>query len=882
MAALLSAYAGVATAADANAADANASAVTGVEEIVVTAERRDETVENTPLTVQALTGATLSSLNINDFDDLLKYTPNVTYGNNGPGQGTIFMRGLSAGFAGSQSTGTIGNFPNVAIYLDDESMQFPARNVDIYMVDMQRVEVDEGPQGTLFGGGAEAGAIRYITNKPNLEDFGGNVEASYGFTEHGDPNSSANATLNIPIVKDKLAVRLVVYDDNQGGYIDNVPSNFTRSNQDLGNDYFNIKPNASGICPNGLKAGNAGLCAPNAGTINNSAIAGNAQNPVTYSGARFSVAYKVNNDWDVLIEQSLSNMNAQGLSVEYPTGSNFQALQPLEVTAFEPSYDKDDYENTSWTVNGNISGFKVVYTGSYMVRNISQQMDYTNYARSAAGAYYECTGGSTGWGKGAPQCNSPAGYWDDSTKNTHLSNEIRVSSPDTWRLRFIAGVFNEDFKIYDIMNFNYKTIPSCTSSNLAAADAGGAPCVADVTTAPGSTANDPGVRGDSTAFGEDTQRGYDQTAVFGSLDFDIIPHVLTVSAGTRYYRYSEYELGSVYETGTYCLDVPNGQCTGGMTNINNANDKVVYSGFKSRANITWHVTNDTMTYFTFSQGFRPGGFNRTQKDVIDNYSGQAQYQEPNSYAPDSLTNYEIGLKTEQFDHRLLLNLSAYFMQWSNVQFLIYDPTEGVNSTFGVNGPGYNVKGLEAQFVGKVTQGLTIQGSGSYNDDTQSTSPCLMGNIAGTSADGKCITQVKLNDGTEQAFTNPFGTLGSTPAFSPAFEGNIRARYDWRVGDYKLNVQIGGNYTGGMYNEPSTYPSGVGVTVPYTTYLRYYQPGYATMDASIGIAKDRWTAEIFGKNLTNSNASMFTSSAQFIESEVPIRPLVVGLKIGASF
>ena len=107
------------------------------------------------------------------LDDLLNYTPNVTYGNNGPGQGEIFMRGLSTGFRGNQSSGTVGNFPNVAIYLDDQSMQFPARNVDIYMVDMKRVEVLEGPQGTLFGGGAEAGAVRYITNKPKLDTLRG-------------------------------------------------------------------------------------------------------------------------------------------------------------------------------------------------------------------------------------------------------------------------------------------------------------------------------------------------------------------------------------------------------------------------------------------------------------------------------------------------------------------------------------------------------------------------------------------------------------------------------------------------------------------------------------------------------------------------------------
>src|SRR5215475_10746998 len=157
----------------------------GIESVVVTVTRRDESVQVVPNTVQAFTGRTLDEDNVKTLDTLLRYTPNVTYGNNGPGQGEIIMRGLSNGFRGNQSSGTIANFPNVAIYLDDQSMQFPARNVDIYMVDMNRVEVLEGPQGTLFGGGAEAGAVRYITNKPNLDNFQAKVEGSYGFTEGG-------------------------------------------------------------------------------------------------------------------------------------------------------------------------------------------------------------------------------------------------------------------------------------------------------------------------------------------------------------------------------------------------------------------------------------------------------------------------------------------------------------------------------------------------------------------------------------------------------------------------------------------------------------------------------------------------------------------------
>ncbi len=121
-------------------------------------------------------------------------------------------------------------WPNVAIYLDNQSGQLPNRNLDIYAADLNRIEVLEGPQGTLFGAGAEAGAIRYITNEPKLDVTEGNVTAGYGVTTHGNPNSNATAVLNLPLIADTLAVRGVIYNDSRGGYIDNVPATFTRKN----------------------------------------------------------------------------------------------------------------------------------------------------------------------------------------------------------------------------------------------------------------------------------------------------------------------------------------------------------------------------------------------------------------------------------------------------------------------------------------------------------------------------------------------------------------------------------------------------------------------------------------------------------------------------
>src|SRR5438132_7811960 len=190
-------------------------------EITVTAQRRTQNIQDVPISMQALTAQTLQQLNVSTLDDYIKYLPNVTTANNGPGQNEVFMRGLSAGSQASQGSGSTGVWPNVAIYLDNQSGQLPNRNLDIYAADLNRIEVLEGPQGTLFGAGAQAGVIRYITNEPKLNTFEATAKAGYGITAHGDPNTDVTAVLNVPLISNTLAVRGVIYNDSRGGYIDN-------------------------------------------------------------------------------------------------------------------------------------------------------------------------------------------------------------------------------------------------------------------------------------------------------------------------------------------------------------------------------------------------------------------------------------------------------------------------------------------------------------------------------------------------------------------------------------------------------------------------------------------------------------------------------------
>ena len=157
----------------------------GIADIVVTATRREESLNRVPLAITALGGDTLSDLNVTNFDKLIGYLPNVRTASRGPGSTSVYVRGLSTDTVGAQVAGTVGSLPSVALYLNDAPTGMPGRNLDVYAADIQRVEVLAGPQGTLFGAGALAGVIRYITNKPDLSEFRAGFSGSFGVTKGG-------------------------------------------------------------------------------------------------------------------------------------------------------------------------------------------------------------------------------------------------------------------------------------------------------------------------------------------------------------------------------------------------------------------------------------------------------------------------------------------------------------------------------------------------------------------------------------------------------------------------------------------------------------------------------------------------------------------------
>ena len=868
------------------ATESSSAGTDALAEITVTAQRRTQNMQDVPISMQALTAQTLQQLNVSTLDDYIKYLPNVTTANNGPGQNEVFMRGLSAGSQPSQGSASTGLWPNVAIYLDNQSGQLPNRNLDVYAADLNRIEVLEGPQGTLFGAGAEAGVIRYITNEPKLNVTEGNVKAGYGVTAHGDRNADLTAVLNLPLIADTMAVRAVIYNDRRGGYINNVPATFTRKNTDIGAYYAHF-PAVNGHCPDGLP--NNGFCVPpGSPTLTNSSVAASAINPVTYEGMRVEALYKVNDDWNVLITQSYQDMNSQGVFYQQPNASDGAPLAPLEVTLFNNAYDKDKFESTAWTVNGKFGDLKAVYTGGYLVRNVEQVGDYTNYARGVYADYYQCFGPGSAYDNNLKStCFSPSATWHSVERNLHQQHEFRLSTPDEWRVRAIAGVFWEDNKLYDQTGWNYKTVPSCTS-NGASGTPGNSGCFADIGTFPGTTVVNPGIHPAPTSFYQDTVRDTKQTAFFVSLDYDLIPKVLTLTAGTRHFRFDNSSAGSVLAS-FGCLE--GGAHAGGCHNplysynLNAANLNDTESGFKSRGNLTWHVTPDTMLYYTFSQGFRPGGFNQNGGSFHAFTPGlDSQYIIPKSYSSDKLTNNEIGWKTEFFDHRLQWNGAVYRENWDNVQVAFFDPGVVGNIFFNTNGQNFLIKGVETSLIARVMTGLTLQGAASWNQSRQTNSPILLDNNPASANFGKPITFACNAFGAKCGpVTNPFGPVGAPSADAPPIQFSLRARYDWNLaGGYAPFVQVSATHSGHSFTQAGSNPTFAEAGAVSTGRLRFENPAYTTYDASFGVGKDAWIVNVYGENLSNSNASTFVSTDQFIVAQTPLRPRVLGVSIGYKF
>ena len=354
----------------------NGQAQAQIEVIEVTATRRQEVAQDVPIALQALTSETLDQLAIRNFSDYLAQLPGLTAGGSGPGQGTIYIRGVASTTPTMAVAAVAGLTPNVALYLDDQPVTQPGRNLDVYAADLERVEVLSGPQGTLFGASSQAGNVRLITARPDLEGFSSRVSLGASATANGAPGARAEAVLNLPL-SNSFALRGVVYSDRQGGYIDNVPGTIDASRSRRFEPASLVRSNGVplGAAGEGFQAG-ADLSAVQFVRSENSDLVGEDINPVSYEGLRISGLYEFDFDWRATLTHMRQQIDADGVFLVDP---NLDDPDMLSAQRFVPEGAEDEFHNTALTVEGRIGKLEAVLATAWLDREVDSVIDYTDY-----------------------------------------------------------------------------------------------------------------------------------------------------------------------------------------------------------------------------------------------------------------------------------------------------------------------------------------------------------------------------------------------------------------------------------------------------------------------------------------------------------------------
>lgn len=346
-----------------------------LEEVIVTATKKSESMQDVAIAVQAMSGQSLREQNVTSFEDYVMHLPSVNRGGRGPGQNEIYIRGAAVDAINITVAESQGSAPNVAMYLDEQPITAGGRNLDVYVSDMERIEVLPGPQGTLYGASSQAGTVRLITNKPVVSEFQANVAAEYSQTAKGEDSNKVEAMINIPLIENTLAVRGAFYSDNRGGYIDNVEGTFQADNN------VNIAfPGDSVFYPegtvfaNGTTVGAGGVTVPVVKKVaSNSDMVEDDFNDVSYAGARLGVKYFINDDWSVLGQFTTQTLKTDGVFDYDPEKGD------LNVSRFTEDSLEDSFDQFAWTLEGRLGELDVIYTGAYLDREVHAKIDYTGY-----------------------------------------------------------------------------------------------------------------------------------------------------------------------------------------------------------------------------------------------------------------------------------------------------------------------------------------------------------------------------------------------------------------------------------------------------------------------------------------------------------------------
>ena len=637
---------------------ANAAA-DSLEEIIVTARKREENLQDVPISINVFTSKDLQNLSISQFEDYATITPSITFVSAGPGTQAFVMRGVSDG-----TNPNYGNQASTAFLVDDMSMNYYGVTPDLHLYDIAQIEVLNGPQGTTFGAGAMAGALRFITNKPDATAFSAGVDLDGGKVESGSHNGTAEGFVNLPLIPDWTALRISAFSDYHGGYINNL--NETRQ-------WVN-------------------------GTVsNNSQWAGKNYNTEKVTGGRIALGQKLAEDWKATLTYSYQRMFAHGSWSQNPSiggavdldgnlvNGPVRSLGTHNVVRFGPE-SKTYYTKTlDFHLEGDVGIGDLVYANTYWAQDddwvdeYSEYMQYVNTGSLTATSRqaFTCLTDPIN-GAGFSGCQVPIQYYDYIQHIDRWSNELRLQSKEGGRLHWLVGAYWE--KTRDLYS-DYYHMPGLqpTGQQWQA-----------YASYYGQTGLPP--KPDDW-YSYQGRQDYLQTTEFANVTFDITPR-LHVEAGTVHFHssFNTQTTGGYWYSPQYYTAGP-----GSSTKWN------------SKAGVSYKVLDSLLVYADWAQGFRDGGSNPGLPAPCTKAGA------PAVFSPDTLTNWEIGWKSTMLDKRLQWNGAVYYMPWKNLQSLIFDPAICAAASYSTNIGDARIYGIESDVKYQASAFLSMEVSASYND-----------------------------------------------------------------------------------------------------------------------------------------------------------------------
>jgi len=811
-------------------------------EIIVTAQKREENLQDVPISIQAIGTRRLDQLNISNFEEYTKQLPSVSFQTFQPGSTTVYMRGVATGGDGNHS----GSLPSVGTYLDEQPVTTIGGTLDVHIYDIARIESLAGPQGTLYGASSQAGTIRIITNKPELNVTAGRVDAEPNKVDHGGMGGSVEGMINLPIAN-TIAFRASAFWQRDAGYIDNVPGSRTYCGDAI------IDPDS----------GDTIGCVRNGFSIENSDVVEKNFNDLRTYGGRAALKIDLDENWTVTPQIMHQNAKANGVFFMD------EDLGDLETQRFRKEPTKDKFTQVALTIAGKIANFDITYAGAYMNRPTFGVSDYSEYT-DVYDTYYETYGGLANYQyffDNAGNNIDPTQYIVGRNHFKKLSQEIRIASPVDRPFRVFVGAFYQR-QTNDILQ-DYRV------DNLA---------------------DDLSVNGRPGTLWLTKQERVDKDyALFGEASFDVTPQI-TLTGGGRFYKFDNTLFGFAgfgrnlafdpddpdspppnvvgsTRTGVAECFMADGRLlrfggTGGFapgsisgipcTNVGIFEDgeakpkRTKDDGFIYRLNGTWKPVEDIMFYATWSKGFRPGGINR--RAALP------------PYAADFLINYELGWKTSFGPVRW--NGAVYHQRWKKFQFAFL----GENSlTVIQNGRDANINGLETD-VNYVAGGLTLNAAAAYTDAKTKGNIC---NFAGGNAECSGLDA----SGDDDFIVTPSGTR--LPV-TPRFKMSATARYAWPVSIGRAHVQAGLTHQSSASADIRRDMDGSG-TNP-NDFLGRIRAA-TLVDLFAGFDWRSYNLELFATNVfdeRNERSRLVVCSVCTRTKIVPGRPRTIGLRLGAKF